>query len=138
MCLVQIVWSLFAARYDLNNNYSASKDVAEFIKQNNYSDIYGLGFDTVAIQPYFEHNIFKNYLNDKSYWLWSKTVHHNEEIKASEDETATYVISDLYINQFRELYESLKEKGYQEHHFEGNMYTKKYIFETKGYYVLTK
>ena len=138
ICLFQIGWSAVTIGYDFNNNYSASKDVAVFIKQNNYEDknIYGLGFDSTALQPYFEHNIFKN-MDTKGAWSWKKDSGRVED-KTLLNDGDVFVIDDFRIERYRRLYDELVKKGYKDHYFEGYMFAKTYIYESKGYHVLVK
>ena len=53
---------------DYYNNYSGSKDMAEYIEKMNYEDeeIYAFGYRCVSIEPYFNKLIFKN---------WNDTIH---------------------------------------------------------------
>lgn len=140
ICLVQIVWSGITIKYEIENNYSGSKDAAMFIKENSDKNrnIYGLGFDVTALQPYFSHNIFKNQNTDKSFWIWKNDNGYIQDETLLEDQDGIFVIGDLYLDGFRGIYDKLKERGYQEYYFEGNMFAKTYILETKGYYVLAK
>lgn len=70
--LTHIIWTIKCSIFDIKNSYSGSKNAAEYIKANNLDKqpITGLGFHVVALQPYFDHNIFSNIKN--SYWGWDK------------------------------------------------------------------
>ena len=63
LALLQIQWSIIAVTTDLKNDYSNAKKMHEFIISNNLDkyDISGLGYLSVSLQPYFTHNIYKNY-----------------------------------------------------------------------------
>lgn len=140
ICLIQIIWSGVTIDYELNNNYSGSKDAAEFIKQNKYENrkIYGLGFDVVALQPYFDHNIFGNQNTDKSFWLWKSDNDYVEDMSLSNDEDAIFVISAYYVDDYGDIYNELIENNYKQYYFDGEMFTKTYIHENKGYLILLK
>ncbi len=61
--LIQISWSISSTHYDIKNNYSSGKEVANFIKQYDYQnmDIYGMSYYDVVVNPYFSKNIYKNW-----------------------------------------------------------------------------
>lgn len=73
--LVQIRWSIGAFQYDFRNNYSASRDVAYYIREHDLSakTIYVSSFHSISILPYFQENIFKNHNGGHKpcFWLWS-------------------------------------------------------------------
>lgn len=140
MCIIQIMWTGSSIRYDIKNNYSASKDVANFLIENNCEDkvIYGLGFDITAILPYFEHNIFKNQNSEKSFWFWSKLNGYIQEEEALKDEADIYVISDFYSMYYKNLITELQNKGYKKYYFPGYSYTKVFKYENKGYIIFQK
>ena len=137
ICLVQISWSVASIKYDLNNNYTAAKEVAEFLKQDDYETVYGLGFDVVAIQPYFEQSIFKNLNTEKAFWFWSDNNGYIENDTLLENDDAIFVLSDFYYSQNSDIYQRLLDKGYNEFHFVGAMFVQDYVYESKGYYILT-
>ena len=71
----QIFWSFYIVRNDFYFDYSASYDIAEYIKENDLEDrkIFISGWKSIAILPYFDKNIFYN-LNEGSserFWNWS-------------------------------------------------------------------
>ena len=53
-CCIQVFYSYNSADYDYHNLYSASYEVANYIKNNELESkkIYGLGYSTTAILPY--------------------------------------------------------------------------------------
>jgi hypothetical protein len=74
MCLLtQSVWTVSSSAFDIENNYSSSKDVANFIKKYDYKnlDIYGSTFYESALNPYFEENIFDNWNDDIGFFYWN-------------------------------------------------------------------
>ena len=60
---VQIGWSAQTAWYDWNQKYCSSGMVAEFLKSHGQAgrDSIGGGYIAVAVERYFDHNIFINY-----------------------------------------------------------------------------
>ncbi|MDO4996727.1 MAG: hypothetical protein Q4E69_06070 [Bacilli bacterium] len=77
-CIIQIYYSINTCIYDYNNKYSASKDVANFIKKYNYSNlkIYGHTFYSSEISPYFENDLYFNYGGYRFYY-WDKDASIN-------------------------------------------------------------
>ena len=143
ICLIQISWSIITIVYDMNNNYSAAKEVATYIKDNNYENVvYGYGFDITAIQPYFEHNVFKNHPGTKGFWVWKLANYFDEGLELLEDKEvikdSVFIVTDFSEPRYKPVRDKLKEKGYEEQHFEGELFTKTYSQESKGYWVLTK
>ena len=128
ICVVQIGWSVISINFDAKNNYSASKDVANFIKENNYKTIYGYGYDIVAIQPYFSHNIYKNLNTEQSIWIWSANENkYVMNISTIDDDVNVYIFSDYYLNNYKDIYEKLKEKGYKKKNLKV-FYLQKHIY----------
>jgi len=61
--------------YDITYPYSGSQAAAEFIKAHHIdrARLFGAGFPTLGIQPYFPHNVFANYRTSGgfAFWDWS-------------------------------------------------------------------
>lgn len=71
--IIYTLLSVLTGIYDINENYSGAKQMADYIKNiDNYEEknIYGIGYKCTAISPYFEDNIFDN--RKDVYYLWSK------------------------------------------------------------------
>lgn len=69
-----ILYSILSIQSGFNDfykQYSGAKEMAYYIKENKYyeKNIYGFGFLDVALQPYFEENLFKN--RDETIYKWS-------------------------------------------------------------------
>lgn len=87
--VIHVYWSSYVFEYDYFYNYSASRDVADYIKENNLEGkkICATGFHSVSILPYFKENILSNYNNGQkkpSFWLWStnnETARDTSELK---------------------------------------------------------
>jgi hypothetical protein len=72
---IQVYWTIQSFSYDLKKNYSASYQVATYIKENKLEDekIFVSGWKSISVLPYFDKNIFYNLNNgsDKRFWFWS-------------------------------------------------------------------
>jgi hypothetical protein len=75
VCCIQASWTVTAVRDDFTGPYSGSRALAQYIGQRlpNRSVIYGIGFPSLAVLPYFGRNIYDNYHGGKkpSYWDWT-------------------------------------------------------------------
>ena len=65
------VWS------EVRGTYSASRDVADYLKRTRRDGetLWGYDFMTIAVQPYFDKPIFANQAavtGGKAVWLWSR------------------------------------------------------------------
>lgn len=140
ICLTQIYWTISSVNYDFNNNYSASKNIAEFLKENNYEEkkIYGLGYSITAILPYFEQNIFENQNTDKSFWFWRENKGYMTGQEILDNEADIYIISKFYVWQYYQIMNELYNRGYTRLEFVGHTYIKTDIYESEGYYLYTK
>jgi hypothetical protein len=75
VAVMQMGWSVLTIQCDLTEPYSGSRQAAAYIKANNLQSrtIFVTAFNSVAILPYFQDNIFAN-LNDgrkPAHWWWS-------------------------------------------------------------------
>ena len=73
---VLVIYTIFSAQSGINDlmyKYSGAEEMAKYIQENNYQDkkIFGFGYKTVSLQPYFEKNIFKNM--DEAIYRWAKS-----------------------------------------------------------------
>lgn len=142
MLLIQILWNIQSVSFDYNSLYSPAKEVADFIKQiDDYENkkIYGINYMPVAIQPYFEKNIFENYNTDKANYCWSTSNGYdtfkeveknmpdiciipitvfNKDIE-NPDAISKYIKGDL-----KNLIEKLEQDKYTKYKFIGNIYLK--------------
>ena len=138
-CCIQVFYSYNSGDYDYHNLYSASYQVAEYLKNNELEDkkIYALGYSTTAILPYFDYNPFNNTKSGKTYCSWKKDDPDSmtiEEIK--EDMPDVFVISNFrdynYIGMLNRLESN---KIYEKYTFVGNTYIKDDIYETESFYI---
>lgn len=67
---LHLIYSIQTGINDFLYNYSGSEEMANYIKNNvqKESEIYGLDYPSVAVQAYFDENIYDNW--DKSYNEW--------------------------------------------------------------------
>lgn len=140
VCLVQIYWTISSGIYDIKNHYSASNEVANFLKENNYigKKIYGFGYNTTAIQPYFDHNIFENRNTNKAFHYWKLNNGYMTSLEALDNEADIYIVAKFYKNQYNILMAMLERKGYNKYEFDGYTYIKDDIYESEGYLVYIK
>lgn len=73
---VLVIYTIFSAQSGINDlmyKYSGAEEMAKYIQENNYQDkkIFGFGYKTVSLQPYFEKNIYKNM--DEAIYRWAKS-----------------------------------------------------------------
>lgn len=140
ICITQIYWSISSAIYDYRSSYSASQEVAEFLKENDYEEktIYGLNYSVTAINPYFEYNLFENKNTPKAFELWSinKNYMSNEEL--IEGKADIYVISKFRSYWYQDVIRALEIQGYAAYKFNGYTYVKDSIYESEGYTVYIK
>lgn len=80
---IQTVWAVSAWRHDLVAPFSGSKDAAIYLQQvgADHAHVAGLCYPVVAVQAYFDHNIFQN---------WPQTYLHASKA----DEEAVCVLVD--------------------------------------------
>ena len=73
MLVVYVSYSGISSINDFKNNYSAAKQIALYIEENNIdkSEIYRFGYKQVAILPYIESNLFAN--TDKTIYEWKQS-----------------------------------------------------------------
>jgi hypothetical protein len=69
----QIAWTVATFRYDLGAPYSGAPEAARYIHQHDLigGRLFAFGFGTVALQPYFDRNLFANARGSSTFWDWS-------------------------------------------------------------------
>ena len=69
--ILYVIFSLQSGVNDFFLQYSSSKEMANYIEANGYDEkeIFGFGYKTVSLEPYFEENVYKNW--DESIYRWS-------------------------------------------------------------------
>ncbi len=71
-CAVQIKWTYDTIRLDYRGPYSGSADAAVFLKQAGArtDNTCGVDYSSIAVQPYFDRNIFLNYGGPEAHTFW--------------------------------------------------------------------
>ena len=140
ICITQFYWTISSIIYDYNNKYSASRDVAAFLKENNYEEktIYGLNYSVTAINPYFEYNLWENKNTSKSFEIWSINKQYMTHEELIEGKADIYVVSKFRSHWFGDVIEELENQEYEKYEFDGHTYIKNAIYEPEGYIVYIK
>jgi hypothetical protein len=143
--MTQIYWAFYALRNDFYENYSASYDVAAYLKETKSENqkIFVSGWKSVALQPYFDRNIFYNYNDgaDKRFWIW--TVSNRtplgadrqiiDSIRSENPDVVIFASDHLDITAIKEI------DGYRyERTFEGYLYWKTGFQELNFYWVFRR
>ncbi|MDQ4123529.1 MAG: hypothetical protein M3209_18995 [Acidobacteriota bacterium] len=142
---VQVYWSVFVIRYDLNHNYSAGYEVAQYIKENQLEDkrLFLSGWKSLAILPYFEKNIFYNHNNGSKERFWFLSTRNPatygagpEVINRIENEQPDLAV---FASDHMEPNTTIEIKGYRfVGAFEGNLCWKTGLFEPDTFWVFRK
>ena len=142
--ILYCVLSIQCSVNDIYYNYSGSKQMAEYIKNNNYEEkeIAGFGFKAVALQPYFEKNLYYNF--EDTIYRWKKSnkdffIYCNFENydKTEFSEKPEYIVlewddSDSKIKLIQQYI--LQSNIYEiEYKTEGNVFFKNSYCEREGY-----
>jgi hypothetical protein len=74
---VHIYWAARTLAMDYSGAYSGSLDAANFLRSvgADATSTCGMGFHSVAVQPYFRESIFENWPRGESFWrfeMWSR------------------------------------------------------------------
>lgn len=122
--VIQSTWSAFAGTNDLLAPYTGAKDVADYIKRNRLATgkLWMFGQHCIAIQPYFDQNIFSNYRPQAGgrFWDWSSSNHTPQRFipaqfqpaSLGEDRPDLLVIGIKFFNQVQP-YGRLEIPGYR-------------------------
>lgn len=133
---VQINWTIIASSFDIKNPYCASKNVAKFLKENNYdkNKIYMLGYRPIAINPYFEKNLYQNSYQGKSYGIWQRIP--NEKLIT--DNPEIFIVAKQRLFKDTSYLEIVENENYKKYTFDGNMVFKNKIRESNAYFVYVR
>ena len=136
-CIIQCYFTYKSCSYDYSSKYSGAQDAASFISKYNYNDlkIYGLGFNAVAINAYFDNNIYDNWNDDLGFFFWNingEYYHHSvKELSMIENNVDIIISSDFYFRLNNDL---LKDK-YNIYQFQGNSFAEDFVYENNSYTV---
>jgi hypothetical protein len=123
---LQCGWTWNAVRYDRRNPYSGSRAMAALLKTQlpQKPKVFGIGFSTVAVQPYFPASIFANYSggrNGHAFWTWSRESTTNDAAERLGTDHPDLVVVGCPSDSDRKVWTYLiTESGYKQ------------IAETKG------
>jgi hypothetical protein len=132
-------WTFETAAYDWANNYSGSRDGARYLRDNGITKagIEGFGFAAVALQPYFERNIFPNFRDGEpsGYYDWSEAYRNFKGLDDLAQTRPEYVIVGYKDDEEKILTgRTVKRSGYQlVRHFEGNLFWHDEVLEPDGF-----
>ena len=138
--VMQCSWTWNAVRYDWAHAYSGSRVMAEYLKNKQIvgSKIFGIGFPTVAVQPYFRSNLYGNYAaagGEASYWLWSKHAGVNDSVERLGSDRPDFLVLGYSSDSDRRLWTSLiARSGYESvARFEGSTFWRTDVFQPENF-----
>lgn len=135
VAIIQMNWSFNSARYDWSYRYSASGEIARYIKENHIENdsIYANHWHAISILPYFERNIFDNYngKENPSFWFWSKNNNMIRSLDLMVADCPDWIIWGVKL-QGEEVLPDID--GYElVRFFEGATYWKSHVFERDSF-----
>ena len=94
ICMIQIHWATETWRLDYQFCCSPNEELVAELKENNYENkvVYGVDYNAIEVNPYFEKNIYDNLKTDKGYFWWSKTNHYMTEEEMIENPADIYIM----------------------------------------------
>ena len=99
--VVQINWTVRTAILEYGEPYSGSRAMAAYLKENVAEEetIFGYHWASIALNPYFEGNIFDNYNppGKPSYWWWSERNHMVQDFDLIEALQPDYVVYPIKV-----------------------------------------
>lgn len=142
---IQVYWAAIAARCDFYHSYSGSYEAARYIKENHLENqkIYGSGWKSIALSPYFDRKIFYNHNqnSDLRFWFWSfrnqtPVGFYADIINIIQNEQPNLVViaSDHVDENTAVELEGYRLAGF----FEGNICWKSGSYESDSYWILRK
>lgn len=137
VCLFQIYWSFATAKNDVNEPYSGSRDLAHYIKENDLQDstIFGVHWSSMAVNPYFEGNVYANYdaPGDVSFWEWSDKNEMVEDYRTIDLLAPDFVVVPVKVPGMEDPANAQLKHYEQRAVFGGNMYWKTGVLEPDLY-----
>ncbi|MFL6450191.1 MAG: hypothetical protein ACJ746_21305 [Bryobacteraceae bacterium] len=138
--LLQCSWTWNGVRYDRKNAYSGSREMARLLQTrlHPHSKVFGIGFPTVGIQPYFPSNLYANYgagAPHQSFWAWSKENNANDAAERLGTEHPDLVVLGYSSDSDQKLWGHLiTQSGYhQVAHTEGNLFWRTGAFQPENF-----
>ncbi len=115
--------------------YSGSRAAAAYLAEREIpaAGVYGMGYACVALQPYFRHNIFRNF--DRSYWDWSSRNRMIPDYPQLRESNTPWVLVGYKTDQENYLWNSqARRQGYRKvKHFSGGLIWRGEVFEPESY-----
>ena len=126
---VQCFTGFYSIFYDYRYDYSASKEIAEYLTPYVESGavIERSGFDTISVSPYFDHSIYSNDILGKTYYIWSYSV-PNDQLTVEEPDV---IVSIHALDKF-------ENDAYGKHVFVSHMIFKFNELDSEKYYLYVK
>jgi hypothetical protein len=125
---VQGYWAFMTTAYDWKNPYSGSREAARYLKTMGIvqAGIQGFGFGAVALQPYFDHNVFPNFRNGEAsaYYDWSEAYRNFDGLEDLAKTQPEYVLVG-YKDEGEQILtgRTVRKSGYKLiKHFEGYLF----------------
>jgi hypothetical protein len=125
---VQGYWAFETTAFDWKSPYSGSRETARYLRENGIAkaSLYGFGFGAVAVQPYFDRNIFPNFRNGQpsAYYDWSEAYRNFEGLEELKQTQPQYVLVGYKDAGEHVLTgRTVKKSGYRLiKHFDGDLY----------------
>ena len=107
----QIAWSSSALISDYSEPYTEAKELANAIKIARLDEygISAIGYNTVAVQPYFKQNIYNNFKH--SYYEWSEEA--DKYITESAKKQPPVIVIEAQLEEkYYDLISSIDENAY--------------------------
>jgi hypothetical protein len=137
---LQCFWTWNGVRYDRKNAYSGSRVMAELLRTQLHpgSKLAGIGFPTVAVQPYFRSNIYANYSGrrgQQSFWTWSTENKTNDAAERLGTEHPELVLLGYSGESDRKLWTYLiTQSGYRQiAETDGNLFWRTGPFQPENF-----
>jgi hypothetical protein len=128
-----------AIRYDWAQPYSGSLAAARFLKTSGIPghSVYGIGYACVAIQPYFDRNLFANFQEGKgpAFWDWSNRNRSLKELERLVSLNPEFVVVG-YTGLAEKILWShdVRSSGYDAiGHFDGSLFWRTEILEPAAF-----
>ena len=139
LLVIQIFWSAQATRYDLRYPYSGSKELAAYLHSHHLEreKIYAYGFKSIAILPYFRHNVFANYDQAASFWRWSNRNSMDSTFNSIPQGAPQLVVLSTTLGPLEDMIRCREALGKFGYHlvgrFDGALYWKSAVMEPESY-----
>jgi hypothetical protein len=140
----QIYWTSQALYSDWTRAYSGSLAAAQYFQRNGVPSggLYGIGYSSTAIQPYFSSNLYSDFNGGghAAYWDWSKRNSADDPSALFRSRKRDQVLVGYKIRAEQAHWANLLHLlGYtQTLHFEGNLFWQAGIFESESFDLYSK